>query len=127
MNKTLLMVMTSLMLSVTALASPAGKTMGDLLDVPIHTRDGQVDQIRPRSVPLFVAHLETELNELFVFPHHDVGFVDVVIENLFNGEYAEFSFDSSMAAFFPISGNAGFWRISLTLDSGDVYYGEFFL
>ena len=76
---------------------------------------------------LFSAYYDTDLNILSVSALYNVGEVNVVIENLTTGEYAEYSFDSSQPEYFPISGNTGFWRITLMLENGALYYGEFVL
>lgn len=123
MRKTIL-VIAGLMLAVTALASPIGKTMGDVIDIPILNPDDQPGD-RPRSVPPFSVSLYTNQNNLFVSALYDVGNVYVVIENTTTGESAGYYFNSSTSAFFPISGNAGNWRITLTLESGEEYQGEF--
>lgn len=127
MKKTFMLVMTSLTLVVTSLASPTGKIMGEQMDVHIRTRDQQGDIGRPRSMSLFSAYYDTDLNILSVSALYNVGEVNVVIENLTTGEYAEYSFDSSQPEYFPISGNTGFWRITLMLENGALYYGEFVL
>ena len=98
--------------------------MGDPLDVPIQKHEEEPDDC-PRSRPLFSVVLDTDLNYLSISTLYNVGYVDAVIENLTTGEYAEYSFDSSSTAYFPISGNAGSWRITLTLLDNEVYIGEF--
>ena len=119
-----ILVIASLMLAITALASPIGKTMGDVIDIPILNPEDQPGG-RPRSVPPFSASLDTSQNSLLVNALYNVGYVDVVIENLSTGESAEFYFNSAVPTFFPISGNAGNWRITLTLGNGEEYIGEF--
>lgn len=119
-----ILVLACLTLAITALSSPIGKTMGDVIDIPFQNPEEQPGG-RPRTSPLFSASLDTGQNTLTVSALYNVGYVDIVIENLTTGESAESSFYSAVPAFFPISGNSGSWRITLTLDSGVVYVGEF--
>lgn len=130
MNKKLLWVMVGLMLTITTLASPFTTKDGDVNPIPITrgTSEGGPDG-RPRTPvqPLFTANLDTDLNIISISACCYVGEVDIVIENLTTGEYIEDEFDSSVTSYFPISGNTGLWHITLTLDSGDNYYGVFVL
>lgn len=124
--KQLILAIASLQLALAALGSPIGKTMGDVDSFPIirGTSEEGGDQ-RPRTPSLFSAYLDTDLNLITIYTLYNVGYVDTVIENLTTGEYAEYSFDSSSTAYFPISGNAGSWRITLTLLDNEVYFGMF--
>ena len=123
MRKPLLFI-ACLMLAITALSSPIGKTMGEVLNIPIQNPEDQPGG-RPRTLPIFSASLDVDLNILSISSIYNVGEVDVVIENLSTGESAEFYFNSAVPTFFPISGNAGNWRITLTLGNGEEYIGEF--
>ena len=124
MKKTLLFwLMVSLALPTSVLASTTRGNMGDPINVPIQKHEEEPDDC-PRSLPLFSVVLDTDLNYLSISTLYNVGYVDAVIENLTTGEYAEYSFDSSSTAYFPISGNAGSWRITLTLLDNEVYIGE---
>lgn len=130
MNKKLLWVMVGLMLIITTPASSFTTKDGDVNPIPITrgTSEGGPDG-RPRTPvqPLFTANLDTDLNNISISAFCYVGEVDIVIENLTTGEYIEDEFDSSVTSYFPISGNTGLWHITLTLDSGDNYYGVFVL
>lgn len=97
--------------------------MGDPINVPIQKHEEGPDDC-PRSLPLFSVVLDTDLNYLSISTLYNVGYVDAVIENLTTGEYAEYSFDSRLTAYFPVSGNAS-RRITLTLVDNEVYIGEF--
>ena len=125
MKKTLLFwLMVSLALPTSVLASTTRGNMGDPINVPIQKHEEGPDDC-PRSLPLFSVVLDTDLNSLSVSTLYNVGYVHAVIENLTSGEYAEYSFYSSSTAYFPISGNAGSWRITLTLLDNEVYFGMF--
>lgn len=126
MRNPFLVIACLLMLAITTLATPTGKTIGDVEDIPIiqGSPDDDPDS-RPRTASIFSARLDTDLNILSISTLYDVGDVDAVIENLTSGEYAQYFFDSAMIANLPISGNAGFWRITLTTQHGDEYFGEF--
>ena len=119
-----LLVIACLMLAIIALASPIGKTMGEVINIPIQNPDDQPGG-RPRSLPIFSASLDADMNILSISSIYNVGEVNVVIENLTTGEYVEDSFNSSISALFPISGNSGLWTITLSLESGEEYHGIF--
>ena len=119
-----LLIIACLMLAITALSSPIGKTMGEVLNIPIQNPEDQPGG-RPRSLPIFSASLDVDLNILSISSIYNVGEVDVVIENLTTGEYVEDSFISSAGALIPISGNAGLWTITLIMECGDYFWGEF--
>lgn len=127
MKKPLSLVVAGIMLVMTALASPIGKSNGEHLDIPILPGDGQEDTGRPRNLSPFVASLDMDLNTLFISTIFYVGEVELTIDNLITGEHIEDSFDSAMNTFFPISGNAGIWTVLLTLQSGENFLGEFVL
>ena len=122
-----LFVIACLLLALSAMASSAGTKMGDTIVIPIQHSDEELPQNRPRSSPIFTASLDTSLELLSISSLYNVGDVYAVIENLTTGEYAEYSFASSSTAFLPISGDSGYWRITLTLESGEGYYGVFVL
>lgn len=125
MKKTLLFwLMVSLALPTSVLASTTRGNMGDPINVPIQKHEEGPDDC-PRNVSLFSVVLDTDLNYLSISTLYNVGYVNAVIENLTTGEYAEYSFDSSSTTYFPISGNAGSWRIILTLVGNGVYFGMF--
>ena len=125
MKKTLLFCfVVSLALPTSVLASTTKGSMGDPINVPIQKHDEGPDEC-PRTLSLFSVLLDTDLNYLSVSALYDVGYVDVVIENLTTGEYAEYSFYSGSTTNFPISGNAGSWRITFTLVDNEVYFGMF--
>ena len=127
MKQKLMLVISGLLLAVTTLASPIGITMGDPLDIPIHPEDGQEDIGRPRNTSLFSVTLDTEMSILFVSALYYVGDVIVRIENFTTYEIIETSFNSAVSSYIPISGNSGNWRITLMLDNGDLYVGDFLL
>ena len=127
MKKPLSLVVAGIMLVMTTLASPIGKSNGEHLDIPILPGDGQEDTGRPRNLSPFVASLDMDLNTLFISTIFYVGEVELTIDNLITGEHIEDSFDSAMNTFFPISGNAGIWTVLLTLQSGENFLGEFVL
>ena len=118
------LVLACLTLAITALASPIGKTMGDVIDIPFQNPDEQPGG-RPRTTPIFSASLDTDQNILSISTLYNVGYVDIVIENLTTGEYTESFFNSAVTAIFPISGNSGSWRITLIMDSGTEFIGVF--
>ena len=114
-------------LSATALASPTGNKMGEQRDVLIMSKKQSVNQGRPRApeLTLFNACLDTDLCALFISSAYDVNEVTACVENLSTGVYSVYSFDSSETAMLPISCTAGEWQLTLTLESGAEYVGEF--
>lgn len=128
MNKSFVCVMGSIVISMTALASSIGQTMGDVETVIIErgAPDEEPDG-RPRvpALRLFSAFLDTDLNILSITSRINVGDIQADIINLSTDEYVGYSFDSSETAILPISGDPGYWKIVLTLDNGEVFFGVF--
>lgn len=127
MNKKPILFVAGILLAVTALASSTGKTQEETKDILIRLEDPQESANRPRTsdYSFFYGYLETDYYILSIYTNSNVGEISTHIENLSTGEYYEYSFDSSEIAVLPISCTEGFWRITLTLDSGAVYVGEF--
>lgn len=120
-------VVATIMVTMTTLASSAGKTMEETVNVTIQKtkKTGLVGRPRSAEQPLFNACLDTELFTLFISSAYDVNEVTACVENLSTGEYEVYSFDSSETAMLPISCSAGEWQVTLTLESGAEYVGEF--
>lgn len=72
----------------------------------------------PRRSRTFQVSFEPGMNPIQVSSSTGVGIVTAVIENLSSGTIYTYSFDSSVPAFLPISGESGVWRVSLTTSSG---------
>lgn len=127
MNKKIILLAACFFMAATALATSTGTTMEDLMDVQIRKEDEHVNTGRPHAPAriLFNGELNTDMGVLFVYSTYDVGEVAALIENFTTGEYFEYSFDSYETAILPISCTEGFWKITLTLDTSDVYVGEF--
>lgn len=127
MKKYYSLLMASLVLATSTLAYPAEKTMGEIIGVPIHSNDGRSPSGRPQvpALSLFSAFVDTNSNTLFVSSRYDVGEVSATIENTTAGDIYSYTFDSADTALLPINCTAGFWTITLTLDSGAVFVGEF--
>lgn len=127
MKKQTLLLLSLLVLSITVLASPTGRTKGEKINFPLKQESDNKSIGRPRSAeqPLFNACLDTELFTLFISSAYDVNEVTACVENLSTGEYEVYSFDSSETAMLPISCSAGEWQVTLTLESGAEYVGEF--
>lgn len=117
----------SVFLAMTASASPMSSNMGDVKDVPIRREGTQEENDRPQApaLRLFSAFVDTDSNALFVSSRYDVGEVSATIENTTAGDIYSYTFDSADTALLPINCTAGFWTITLTLDSGSVFVGEF--
>lgn len=108
-------------------AFPARSIMGDLKDVPIRKEGTPEESDRPQvpALSLFTVFLDTDSGSLFVSSRYDVGEVSATIENLSTGDFYSYTFDSADSALLPINGSAGFWTITLTLDNGTEFAGEF--
>ena len=117
----------SVILVMSTSAFPARSIMGDLKDVPIRKEGTPEESDRPQApaLSLFTVFLDTDLGSLFVSSRYDVGEVSVTIENLSTGDFYSYTFDSADSALLPINGSAGFWTITLTLDNGTEFAGEF--
>lgn len=79
----------------------------------------------PGQIPIECVYLSSA-STIVVNYLYDLGSVTVEIENQTTGEYSQ-SVVNALAGPMPfiISGTYGFWRITFTLSSGMVYYGEF--
>lgn len=129
MIKPFFLFVVGVMLTSAALASPTGKTTGEILDVPIHSGEEPTPDGRPHAPTrsLFSAFVDSALGALTVTSRYDVGDVVAVVENNSTGEYYSDTFDSSEIAVLPISGTCGLWRITLTLEDGTEFVGDFSL
>lgn len=127
MKKNVLLFVASIILATTTLASPAGKTKGEQIDVLFTTKNQKAEQTRPKAPAfrLFSAVVDTDSNAVFVSSRYDVGEVSATIENLSSGDCEQYTFDSTETAILPFSCSAGFWQIILILDNGVEYVGEF--
>ena len=127
MKKHFFLLMTSIVMAITALASPAEKTMEEIIGVSVEKKDEEYPHGRPQApaLRLFSAFVDTDSSALFVSSRYDVGEVSATIENTTAGDIYSYTFDSADTALLPINCTAGFWTITLTLDSGSVFVGEF--
>ena len=127
MKKNVLLFVASIILATTTLASPAGKTKGEQIDVLFTTKNQKAEQTRPKApaLRLFSAVVDTDSNAVFVSSRYDVGEVSVTLENISTGDFYSYTFDSADTALLPINCASGFWTIMLILDSGAEYVGEF--
>lgn len=129
MMKKFLSVFAIIVVAGTALASPTGTRKGDQVLVPLSEGDKNNDKStgRPQApaLSLFTVFWDTDLGSLFVSSRYDVGEVSATIENLLTGDFYSYTFDSADSALLPINGSAGFWTITLTLDNGTEFAGEF--
>ena len=125
MKNPLLFAAAGLMLSAAALATPAGKTMGDQIEIPILRNDTPGTRPRVPALIPFSAMADTDLGVVYVSSVYDGVYVYAVIENLFTGETVTYHFDSSDVAVLPFSADEGSWRITLTPEGGADYVGEF--
>lgn len=127
MKKPLLFVAASLILTATTQAAPAGATKGDIVNVPLQTGNEEQPVQRPRVPALvpFSAVVDADLCIVFVSSVYDAGEITAVLENYSTGERGLYTFDASDTAVLPFSGDSGFWRITLTLEDGADYVGEF--
>lgn len=127
MKKTFIVLMANMLLAIAPQTSLFGKTMGEVIPVPIRKEDTHNNIGRPHApeLPLFNSCLNTDSSSLIIYSAYDVDEVSAVIENLTTGELYEYSFDSSDVAVLPISGSEGLWYITLSLIDGTDYIGEF--
>lgn len=105
MKKHYLLLVVSMALATTTLASPTKKTMGEIISVPIKKTDESTPSVRPQApaLRLFSAFVDTDSNALFVSSRYDVGEVSATIENTTAGDIYSYTFDSADTALLPIS------------------------
>ena len=82
----------------------------------------------PRTSNVLIeAYFDTELSYVCASLSNAGASVTVEFINHTTNETADYIIPGSGSSILPISGNAGFWTVTFTLESGDVYYGEFVL
>lgn len=91
-------------------------TSGDLPDAP-----------RSPSITSIAAYYDYFSSSVCVNLINAGTIVSVELVNHTTNETADYIIPGSGSSILPISGNAGFWTVTFTLESGDIYYGEFVL
>ena len=82
----------------------------------------------PRSLGAIIeAYYDTDLLCVCAYLSNAGISVSVGIVNQTTNESEEYVISGSGSSALPISGNPGYWTITFTLQSGDVYIGEFIL
>ena len=82
----------------------------------------------PRSLGAIIeAYYDTDLLCVCAYLSNAGISVSVEIVNQTTNETEEYVIPGSGSSALPISGNPGYWTITFTLQSGDVYIGEFIL
>lgn len=80
----------------------------------------------PRTIPAQIsAEYNDVLNSVVATLANAGTSVDVSIENLSTGESYGDTVSGSGMALIPISGTSGVWLLTISLENGDVYEGEF--
>lgn len=118
-----------------------GMMMGCALQVRANTEKGQTTSMeyifikkKPGTIPgaprdLSTAIVEAEFIEStssVVVSLQNVGTtVGIQIENLSTNEVFSDTVSGSGVAVLPISGTSGVWLLTISLENGDVYVGEF--
>jgi len=86
------------------------------------------DPDAPRSISASIsAYYDTDLLCIYATLSNAGALVDVRIENITTGETSAGQIPGNTTSIIPISGTAGYWAITFTLENGDIYYGEFVL
>ena len=88
-------------------------------EIPLPDVDG-----RPRTSTGFYAAIDTDLNLFLISATSDCGDVVLTLENLSTGAYYSTSFDYYHPLSIPLLSTSGWWRVTLTLDNGNIFYGE---
>lgn len=81
----------------------------------------------PRSEATVIAFYDTDLSCVFASLSNAGTSVDVEFINGTTDEVYEYIIPGSGSSVMPISGSSGYWTVSFTLESGDVYYGVFII
>lgn len=76
----------------------------------------------PRRTSSFQVVYDQALGALLISSPSDVGMVVAVVENLSTGAFGFYTFDTSELAILPISGEPGFWRVTLILSHTKIFY-----
>ena len=76
----------------------------------------------PRRAATFQVFYDQAQSALLVSSPTDVGIVIAVVENLSTGAFDIYSFDSSELAILPVSGESGFWRVTLYFSHKTISY-----
>lgn len=120
------LVVTCLMLVVTTLASPTGKTNGDEVNIPIYQQDGPSSG-RPRT-PInnpFFAVLLRESGYVLLGVTTPCGIVSVQITSTVGDDYST-NFNTVIdSILLPISENPGYYTLLITTGDGIQFIGEF--
>lgn len=99
--------------------------MQDQIPIPILTSETEPIIIRaPDSIQINCVY-DTDNNTFIFGIVGSTETIAVYIVNSCTNETYNTVLVGSGLFYVPISGNAGYWRITLTLGNGDVYYGEF--
>ena len=124
MKKTLLLFV--FVLSIGVAARPVSSA--DTLDIPVRvSKPGGHVTRTPDLIP-FSCVADTEMQMIGFSFQFDIGDVIIEIENLTTGDYSQTTIDSSIGgSVIPFSASSGSWRITISLESGVVYIGEFYV
>lgn len=97
--------------------------------IPIHVLDDTVATTHTHRNPDYVpmqAYYDDFTSSVCVTFLENLGNVDICIENTISGDYTVYNVDSALgAAFLPINGSEGMYRITFTLANGVLYEGLF--
>ena len=78
----------------------------------------------PRTGLSFYSAIDTDMSLFLISVASDCGDVSLVLENQITGEYYSTSFDYYHPLSIPLMSVSGWWTVTLTLESGIIYYGE---
>lgn len=126
MIKPFIICMSGLVMSLMCMATPTIQKNGDFIPIaieePVNPSQGHPHAPARR---LFDAYVDTELSAVIITASSDLGEVDAYIENMSTGDYCAYVLQSSSTTILPVSISAGTWQITLSLESGEYFYGEF--
>ena len=107
----------------------ASQTSSDVEPIIVKTQTPVGSPNFPRMPAAFriEAWVDTTTSCVGVFLNGAGSSVSILIENNTTGEAFAFTVGGTGTWFLPISGSAGDWVITFTLDSGNVFVGEFTL
>lgn len=98
-------------------------------EIPLRKQSGSIiNDGSPRSLDTsIIAFYDSDLSCVCAFLTNAGTPVSVEILNQTTNETDDYIIPGSGSSFMPISGSAGYWTITFTLEGGDIYYGEFVL
>ncbi len=127
--KKLLLLLTALLMALSLPLGAATQSSSEVEPIIIKSQTPVGSPNYPRMPAAFriEAWVDTTTSCVAVFLNGAGSSVSILIENNTTGEAFTYTVSGTGTWLLPISGSAGDWEITFTLDSGNVFVGEFIL